>query len=124
MAVWHRRALGRWLAALALVAHAAPALAALIHGAARTAWDAGEIAALRAAWLRVLANDPRRGGGIGPQRLVEVTQAACRNAGFDPRVAVDALSAPQPPGPRFRTCLRSFQGRSRSATRLLKGLGT
>ena len=28
MAVWHRRALGRWLAALALVAHAAPALAA------------------------------------------------------------------------------------------------
>ena len=28
MAVWHCRALGSWLAALALVAHAAPALAA------------------------------------------------------------------------------------------------
>jgi acetolactate synthase-1/2/3 large subunit len=76
--------------AVALTGALDAALAGLVAGAARTDWRAAEIAALREAWLRALANDPRRGAGIGPQRVVEVTQAACRAAGFDPRVAVDA----------------------------------
>lgn len=99
------RALPYAAPAAALSGAIAPALAALTHGAARSAWDAGEIAALRATWLRVLANDPRRGGGIGPQRLVEVTQAACRKAGFDPRVAVDA-GAHMFPATTFWQCER------------------
>ena len=91
--------------AAALSGAIAPALAAITEGAPRSAWDAGEIAALRAAWLRVLANDPRRGAGLGPQRLVEVTQAACRKAGFDPRVAVDA-GAHMFPATTFWQCER------------------
>ncbi|WP_137124599.1 thiamine pyrophosphate-dependent enzyme [Roseomonas sp. HF4] len=66
------------------------AIEGLARGAARSAWDPREVAALREGWLRALANDPRRGAGIGPQRVVEITQLACREAGFDPRVAVDA----------------------------------
>lgn len=76
--------------AAAVTGALAPAIEGLAQGAARSAWDPQEIAALRAGWLAALANDPRGGRGIGPQRVVEVTQAACRAAGFDPRVAVDA----------------------------------
>lgn len=68
----------------------APTLAALAAGAAPSDWSGQAIAALREGWLRALANDPRRGAGIGPQRVVEIAQQACRAAGFDPRVAVDA----------------------------------
>ena len=83
----------------------APALTALADGAARSAWDAAEIASLREGWLRALANDPKRGAGIGPQRLVEITQQAARKAGFDPRVAVDA-GAHMFPATTFWQCER------------------
>ncbi|MEO3470681.1 thiamine pyrophosphate-dependent enzyme [Roseomonas sp. CAU 1739] len=91
--------------AAALSGAIAPALAAITEGARHSAWDAQAIAALREAWLLTLANDPKRGGGIGPQRLVEVTQAACRKAGFDPRVAVDA-GAHMFPATTFWQCAR------------------
>ena len=84
------RALPYAAPAAALSGAIAPALSALAEGAPRSAWDLAEIAALRADWLRLLANDPRRGRGLGPQRVVEIAQQACRKAGFDPRVAVDA----------------------------------
>ncbi len=99
------RALPYAAPAAALSGAIAPALAAIAEGAKRSAWDAGEIAALRKAWLRLLANDPQRGRGIGPQQLVQVTQAACRNAGFDPRVAVDA-GAHMFPATTFWQCER------------------
>jgi acetolactate synthase-1/2/3 large subunit len=81
------------------------ALEGLAHGAARSDWQAPEIAALREAWLRALANDPRGGRGIGPQRVVEITQEACRRAGFDPRAAVDA-GAHMFPATTFWRCSR------------------
>uniref|UniRef100_UPI0018DF158A thiamine pyrophosphate-dependent enzyme n=1 Tax=Neoroseomonas rubea TaxID=2748666 RepID=UPI0018DF158A len=83
----------------------APAMAALAEGAARSAWSVAEIATLRDAWLHALANDPRRGAGLGPQRVVEIAQAACRKAGFDPRVAVDA-GAHMFPATTFWQCAR------------------
>lgn len=76
--------------AAALSGALAPAVAALAEAATRSAWDPAEIAALREGWLRALANDPRRSAGLGPQRVVEIAQEACRKAGFDPRVAIDA----------------------------------
>jgi acetolactate synthase-1/2/3 large subunit len=84
------RALPYAAPAAALTGALAPALDALAEGARSSDWRAHEIAALRSDWLRALANDPKRGAGIGPQRVVEIAQAACRAAGFDPRVAVDA----------------------------------
>jgi acetolactate synthase-1/2/3 large subunit len=99
------RALPYATAEAALSGAIAPALTALAEGAARSAWDAPAIAALREAWLLTLANDPKGGAGIGPQRLVEITQAACRKAGFDPRVAVDA-GAHMFPATTFWQCER------------------
>lgn len=99
------RALPYATPAAALSGAIAPALAALAEGAARSTWDATEIASLREGWLRALANDPKRGGGIGPQRLVEITQQAARKAGFDPRVAVDA-GAHMFPATTFWQCER------------------
>ncbi len=91
--------------AAALTGRIASALVALAEGASRSDWRDAEIAALRGDWLRALANDPRRGTGIGPQRLVEITQAAARAAGFDPRVAVDA-GAHMFPATTFWQCER------------------
>jgi acetolactate synthase-1/2/3 large subunit len=68
----------------------APALAALTEGAAASAWNRDEIASRRAAWLACLANAAGGNRGISPQAVVELAQAACRRAGADPRVAVDA----------------------------------
>lgn len=69
----------------------APMLAALAEGAARSDWAAAAIAAHRAAWLEALSNGPSSGNrGLSPQAVVELAQAACRRAGRDPRVAVDA----------------------------------
>lgn len=99
------RALPYATPAAALSGAIAPALAALAEGAARSTWDAAEIASLREGWLRALANDPKRGAGIGPQRLVEITQQAARKAGFDPRVAVDA-GAHMFPATTFWQCER------------------
>jgi acetolactate synthase I/II/III large subunit len=67
----------------------APALAALTAGAARGDWRAPEIAAARETWQTSLAN-PGRGDAVGPERLVTLAHAACRRAGVDARVAVDA----------------------------------
>jgi acetolactate synthase-1/2/3 large subunit len=69
-----------------------PALASLAEGARRCAWAAREVADRRAAWLARVANGPTAGGdrGLSPQAVVELAQAACRRAGADPRVSVDA----------------------------------
>lgn len=91
--------------AAALSGAIAPAVAALAEGAARSAWAAAEIGTLREGWLRALANDPRRGSGIGPQRVVEIAQHACQTAGFDPRAAVDA-GAHMFPATTFWQCER------------------
>jgi acetolactate synthase-1/2/3 large subunit len=99
------RAMPYAAATVALSGAIAPALTAIAEGAAHSDWDAPAIAALREGWLLTLANDPKRGGGIGPQRLVEITQAACRKAGFDPRVAVDA-GAHMFPATTFWQCER------------------
>jgi acetolactate synthase-1/2/3 large subunit len=76
--------------AVALYGPLAPALAALAEGAQPGGWTAAEIAARRTAWLRCLANPPGGNRGLSPQAVVELAQAACRRAGADPRVAVDA----------------------------------
>jgi acetolactate synthase-1/2/3 large subunit len=68
----------------------APALAALAEGVTRSAWAAAEVAAHRTAWLACLANAPGGNRGLSPQAVVELAQAACRRAGADPRVSVDA----------------------------------
>ncbi|MCO6419085.1 thiamine pyrophosphate-dependent enzyme, partial [Siccirubricoccus sp. KC 17139] len=68
----------------------APSFAALAEGAARSAWEVGEIAAHRTAWAARLANAPGGNRGLSPQAVVELAQAACRRAGRDPRVSVDA----------------------------------
>lgn len=99
------RALPYRTPAAAVTGRLAPAIEGLAQGLARFEWDPREIAALRAGWLAALANDPRGGRGIGPQRVVEVTQAVCRAAGFDPRVAVDA-GAHMFPATTFWQCER------------------
>ncbi|WP_431269108.1 thiamine pyrophosphate-binding protein [Dankookia sp. P2] len=76
--------------AAALYGPLAPALAALIEAAAPGAWDARAIAAHRTAWLTCLANAPGGNQGLSPQAVVEMAQAACRAAGRDPRISVDA----------------------------------
>ncbi|MFZ4408225.1 MAG: thiamine pyrophosphate-binding protein [Paracraurococcus sp.] len=76
--------------AAALYGALAPALAALAAGAGRGGWEAGPIAAHRAAWLAGLANAPGGNNGLSPHAVVEIAQAACRAAGRDPRVSVDA----------------------------------
>ena len=53
-------------------------------------WRPEEIAQARNAWLVLLANGPAGNRGMSPQAVVELTQAACREAGRHPRVAVDA----------------------------------
>ncbi len=77
--------------AVALHGPIAPALAALAEGAAAASWETAEIAAAREAWRAALANAPTLGNrGLSPQMVVEIAQAACRRAGRDPRIAVDA----------------------------------
>lgn len=70
----------------------APILSALTEGLAPSAWTPAEIAPFRETWKRVLANPGggHNARGLGPQRVVEIAQAACRKAGADPRLAVDA----------------------------------
>jgi acetolactate synthase-1/2/3 large subunit len=68
----------------------APILSALAETAARSAWSEAAIAGYRTAWLAALANGPSGNRGLSPQLVVERAQAACRRAGADPRVAVDA----------------------------------
>lgn len=99
------RALPYRAPAAALTGAIAPAMRGLAEGAARSAWTTAVIASFREAWLRALANDPRRGAGLGPQRVVEIAQAACRKIGFDPRVAVDA-GAHMFPATTFWQCER------------------
>ncbi|WP_165943363.1 thiamine pyrophosphate-binding protein [Roseicella aquatilis] len=75
--------------AAALYGPLAPALGALAEDVARSAWDHGTIAEQRAAWRARLANAPGN-GGVSPQAVVTVAAEACRAAGRDPRVTVDA----------------------------------
>lgn len=65
-------------------------VAALSSGAARSDWDEAGIARHRATWLAALENGPGDNRGISPSAIVRLTQAACREVGADPRVAVDA----------------------------------
>lgn len=76
--------------AAALYGPLSPALSALAVDAGRGDWPAGAIAGHRAAWLRALANAPGGNRGLSPQAVVEIAQAACRAAGRDPRISVDA----------------------------------
>jgi acetolactate synthase-1/2/3 large subunit len=76
--------------AAALYGPLAPALAALAAGAVPSAWEPGRIAAHRSTWLGCLANAPGGNQGLSPQAVVEIAQGACRTAGRDPRVSVDA----------------------------------
>jgi len=56
-----------------------------------SAWTAAEMAGARATWAASLSNGPSGGNrGICPQAVVELAQAACRQAGRHPRVSVDA----------------------------------
>jgi acetolactate synthase-1/2/3 large subunit len=76
---------------VALYGPLAPVFSALAEGAAaRGGWPADAIAARRGAWRRALANAPGGNRGLSPQAVVETAQSACRRAGADPRVAVDA----------------------------------
>jgi acetolactate synthase-1/2/3 large subunit len=77
--------------AAALYGPLAPAFAALAARARPGAWTARAIGDRRATWLGRLANAPAGGNrGLSPQAVVEAAQGACRRAGADPRVAVDA----------------------------------
>ncbi len=53
-------------------------------------WAMAEIATARAAWAAALANGTGGNRGMSPQAVVELAQAACREAGRHPRVTVDA----------------------------------
>lgn len=66
------------------------AVTALAEGAAPSAWTATEIGTLRADWLDRLRNGAGGNRGMAPSDIVEQVQAACREAGADPRIAVDA----------------------------------
>jgi acetolactate synthase-1/2/3 large subunit len=75
--------------AVGLYGALALSLEALAAGAARSTWDDVAIARHRTAWLAALANAPGN-AGVSPQAVVALTQEACRLAGRDPRVTVDA----------------------------------
>ncbi|MCU0945093.1 MAG: thiamine pyrophosphate-binding protein [Rubritepida sp.] len=64
--------------------------AALAEGLAPRPWPANAPAAHRAAWRAALDNGPTGNRGLSPTAVVRITQAACRAAAADPRVAVDA----------------------------------
>lgn len=66
----------------------APALRVLADDAARSAWAEADIAGFREGMRAGLAW--RATGGIAPPRVVALAQAAAREAGRMPRVAVDA----------------------------------
>jgi acetolactate synthase-1/2/3 large subunit len=70
----------------------APMLRALAEGLAPSAWTPAAIAPFRQGWKAGLGNAGGGGNarGLGPQRVVEIAQAACRKSGADPRLAVDA----------------------------------
>jgi acetolactate synthase-1/2/3 large subunit len=63
-------------------------LAPLADAAAPRPWP--DLAARREAWRAALDNGPSGNRGISPSAIVRVVQTACRTAGADPRVAVDA----------------------------------
>ncbi len=75
---------------VALYGPLAPALAALAEGAGRSAWEADEIAAARAAWAGSLRNRAGGNAGLSPTDVVEMAQEACRRAARHPRIGVDA----------------------------------
>jgi acetolactate synthase-1/2/3 large subunit len=63
-------------------------LAALADDALHRPWPG--LAARREAWRAALDNGPSGNRGVSPSAIVRGVQAACRAAGADPRVAVDA----------------------------------
>jgi acetolactate synthase-1/2/3 large subunit len=91
------------------------ALAALAGAAGD--WTAAEIATHRAAWKAALSNGPSGNRGISPQALVEGTQAACRAAGANPRVAVDA-------GAHMFPCTSFWQAKEPGDLLISNGLAT
>ncbi len=60
-----------------------------VHGLAASTWEPGEIARLRSNVQRALAYGPVS-QGVAPDRLVQLTAEACAEAGWRPRMAVDA----------------------------------
>ncbi|WP_207536769.1 thiamine pyrophosphate-binding protein [Sabulicella rubraurantiaca] len=66
------------------------AVEALAGKAGRSGWTEGCIACHRETWLAALENGPGGNLGISPSAIVRLAQAACREVGADPRVAVDA----------------------------------
>ena len=53
-------------------------------------WAPAGIASARKAWAAALSNGPAGNRGMSPQAVVQLAQAACRDAGRHPRVSVDA----------------------------------
>jgi acetolactate synthase-1/2/3 large subunit len=74
--------------AAALHGPVAASIAELLRVARPSGWTASDIAAHRAAALAAL--DWNEAGGVSPPDVVRMAQAAAREAGRDPRVAVDA----------------------------------
>jgi acetolactate synthase-1/2/3 large subunit len=74
--------------AAALHGPVAASIAELLRVARPSGWTASGIAAHRAAALAAL--DWNEAGGVSPPDVVRMAQAAAREAGRDPRVAVDA----------------------------------
>ena len=63
---------------------------ALAARAEPSGWELPQIARHRDAWLAALANAPGGTRGMTASDIVEATQRGCRDAGADPRIAVDA----------------------------------
>lgn len=93
----------------------APAFTAI--EAPRCAWTDEAIAAHRRRWRDLLGNGPSGNRGLSPQAVVEIAQAACRTAGADPRVTVDA-------GAHMFPCTSFWEARRPGDLLISNGLAT
>ncbi|MFN3448689.1 MAG: thiamine pyrophosphate-dependent enzyme [Roseococcus sp.] len=78
------------LPALALTGAWEAAAQALAEAAPPRPWPEGRLAALRDAWAAALRTSARGNRGMAPTEIVTEAQAALRELGADPRLAVDA----------------------------------
>ncbi|MBL6076784.1 thiamine pyrophosphate-binding protein [Belnapia sp. T18] len=93
----------------------APALVAL--EAPRSAWAPEAIAGHRRRWRESLGNGPSGNRGLSPQAVVELAQLACREAGAEPRIAVDA-------GAHMFPCTSFWEARRPGDLLISNGLAT